>query len=221
MTLNLPKPILYLITRGATTEVTTPDSAEFQDILRQAAAAVAAGIQLIQIREKLLTAQVLFALTAGMVAVTRGSLTRVLVNDRADIAAGAGADGVHLTTRSVAAEVIRKCFGPRFLIGASTHSQAEVKVACEQGADFAVFGPIFATSSKEKYGPPQGLEKLREAVKESPSFPLIALGGISLDNTNECLRAGASGIAGITVFGEPNTLARTVETIEGFKDHSA
>lgn len=221
MTLNLSKPILYLITRGATTEATTADSAEFRNILRQAAAAVTAGIQLIQIREKLLTAQVLFELTAGVVALTRGSLTRVLVNDRADIAAGAGADGVHLTTRSVAPEVIRKSFGAKFLIGASTHSQAEVKLAREQGADFAVFGPIFATSSKEKYGPPLGPEKLNDAVQASASFPLIALGGISLENANQCLRAGASGIGGITLFGEPNTLALAVETIDGFTDHSA
>ena len=213
MTLNLSKPILYLITRGGTTEATTPDSAEFRNILRQAAAAVAAGIHLIQIREKLLTAQVLFELTAGIVALTRGSLTRVLVNDRADIAAGAGADGVHLTTRSVAAEVIRQSFGAKFLIGASTHSRAEVKLACEQGADFAVFGPIFPTSSKEKYGPPLGPEKLIDAVQESASFPLIALGGISLENAHECFRAGASGIAGITLFAEPATLAPTVEAV--------
>jgi thiamine-phosphate pyrophosphorylase len=221
MTLNLPKPILYLITRGATTEATTPDSEEFRNILRQVSAAITAGIQLIQIREQRLTAQVLFELTAGVVAVADGSSTRVLVNDRADIAACAGADGVHLTARSLSPEVIRKTFAAKFLIGASTHSLAEVHVAREQGADFAVFGPIFATPSKEKYGPPLGPGKLREAVQQLPSFPLIALGGISLENANECLVAGASGIAGITLFGEPNALAMTVETIEGFTDHSA
>jgi thiamine-phosphate pyrophosphorylase len=214
MTFNLSKPILYLITRGATNEATTPDREEFRRVLNQAAAAVGAGIQLIQIREKQLTAQVLFELTVRVVAVARGSSTRVLVNDRADIAAGAGADGVHLTTRSVAPGVIRKSFGAKFLIGVSTHSRAELRVAREQGADFAVFGPIFATSSKEKYGAPLGPERLADAVQESPSFPLIALGGISLENANECLRAGASGVAGITLFGEPSTLATTVQTIQ-------
>ena len=213
MTLNLPKPILYLITRGATNEATTPDREEFRGILDQVSAAVSAGVQLIQIREKQLTAQVLFELTVRVVAVARGSSTRVLVNDRADIAAGAGADGVHLTTRSVAPDVIRKSFGAKFLIGVSTHSPAELKLAREQGADFAVFGPIFATSSKEKYGAPLGPEKLSEAVHGLPSFPLIALGGISLANANECLRAGASGIAGITLFGGLATLGKTVETI--------
>src|SRR5882762_7232174 len=148
MMLNLPKPILYLITRGATTEATSPDSEEFQNILRQVFAAVTAGIQLIKIREKQLTAQVLFELTAGVVTIVRGSSTRVLVNDRADIAASAGADGVHLTTRSLAPDIVRKTFGANFLVAASTHSLTEARVACREGADFAVFGPIFATSSK-------------------------------------------------------------------------
>ncbi|HEX7531336.1 MAG TPA: thiamine phosphate synthase [Pyrinomonadaceae bacterium] len=217
MTLNLSKPILYLITRGATVEATTPESEEFRNILQQASAAVTAGIQLIQIREKRLTARVLFELTARVVAIARGSSTRVLVNDRADIAASAGADGVHLTTRSLGADVIRKMFGANFLIGASTHSLTEARAACREGADFAVFGPIFPSPSpspsKEKYGPPLGAGQLIEATRELSPFPLIALGGISIENVNECLSAGASGIAGITLFGEPNTLAKTVETI--------
>jgi len=213
MMLNLPKPILYLITRGATTEATTPDSEEFQTILRQVSAAVTAGIQLIQIREKQLTAQVLFELTAGVVTIVRRSSTRVLVNDRVDIAKSAGADGVHLTTRSLTPDVIRKMFGAKFLIGASTHSLIEAHDARRQGADFAVFGPIFPSPSKEKYGPPLGLRKLSEAARELGPFPLIALGGISIENVNKCLLARASGIAGITLFSEPDNLATTVETI--------
>ncbi len=214
MTLNLPKPILYLITRGATTETTTPDSAEFQSILQQTSAAVTAGIELIQIREKQLTARSLFELTAAVTAIARGSSTRILVNDRADIAAGAGADGVHLTTRSLAADVIRKTFGAKFLIGASTHSLIESRDVCRQGADFAVFGPVFPSPAKEKYGPPLGLMKLSEAARDLAPFPLIALGGISVENARECLRAGAAGVAGITLFRELNTLSTTVETIE-------
>jgi thiamine-phosphate pyrophosphorylase len=215
MTPNLPKPILYLITRGATVEATTPESEEFRNILQQVSAAVTAGIQLIQIREKQLTTRVLFELTARVVAIARGSSTRVLVNDRADIAASAGADGVHLTTRSLTPDVIRKTFGANFLIGASTHSLTEAQAACREGADFAVFGPIFPSPSKEKYGPPLSVGQLIEATCELAPFPLIALGGISIENVNECLSAGAYGIAGITLFGEPNTLAKTVETIRG------
>ncbi len=213
MTLNLPRPILYLITRGATTETTTSDSEEFQDILQQVSAAVTAGIQLIQIREKQLTAQVLFELASGVVAISRGSSARVLVNDRADIAASAGAHGVHLTTTSVTPHDIRRTFGAKFLIGASTHSLVEARDAFRQGADFAVFGPVFHSLSKAKYGSPLGLPKLAEAARELAQFPLLALGGISLENVDECLFAGASGIAGITLFGQLNRLANTVETI--------
>ncbi|MDX6559587.1 MAG: thiamine-phosphate pyrophosphorylase [Blastocatellia bacterium] len=213
MTLNLSKPILYLITRGATTEATTPDSEEFQQILKQVSAAVTAGVQLIQLREKQLPAQVLFELTAAVVSIARGSSTRILVNDRADVAAGAGADGVHLTTHSLTSDTIRNAFGAKFLIGASTHSLLEAREASRQGADFAVFGPIFPSPAKAKYGAPLGLEKLSEAARGLTPFPLIALGGVSLENANQCLLAGASGIAGITLFGDPNTLSTTVETL--------
>jgi thiamine-phosphate pyrophosphorylase len=216
MTLSLPKPILYLITPGVTTEATTPASEEFRNLLQQVSAAVAAGIQLIQIREKQLTARVLFELASSVVAIARGSSTRVLVNDRADIAAGAGADGVHLTTRSLAPNVIRKTFGGKFLIGASTHSLVEARNAFGLGADFAVFGPIFPSPAKEKYGQPLGVGHLGDAARELDPFPLIALGGISLEQVNDCLLAGASGIAGITLFSQPKGVAMTVDTIRRF-----
>jgi thiamine-phosphate pyrophosphorylase len=213
MTLNLSKPILYLITRGATAEATTSASKEFQDILRQVSAAVAAGVQLVQLREKGLTARVLFELTARAAEITRGTSTRLLVNDRADIAAGAGADGVHLTTRSLEPEIVRKTFGADFLIGASTHSLAEATSARDGGADFVVFGPIFPTSSKEEYGPPLGVDRLAKVASELAPCPVLALGGISRENAQECLRAGASGIAGITVFSVPKNLSRAVDEI--------
>lgn len=203
---NLSKPILYLITPGATTETTTPDAVEFQQVLMQVSSAAAAGIPLIQIREKSLTARVLFALTQRITMITRGSATRVLVNDRADIAASAGADGVHLTTRSLEAGVIRRTFGSQFLIGASTHSLAEARAAKEGGADFAVFGPIFESSPRKEYGSPSGTGSLREAAGQLAPFPLIALGGISMKNAKECLDAGAAGIAGISLFREPRGL---------------
>jgi thiamine-phosphate pyrophosphorylase len=213
MALLLPKPILYLITRGATAEATTSASKEFQDILRQVSAAVAAGVQLIQLREKRLTARVLFELTARAVEITRGTSTRLLVNDRADIAASAGADGVHLTTRSLEPEIVRKTFGVDFLIGASTHSLAEATSARDGGADFVVFGPIFPTSSKEEYGPPRGVDCLVDMAAELAPFPVLALGGISIDNAPECFRAGASGLAGISLFCAPENLSRTCAEI--------
>jgi thiamine-phosphate pyrophosphorylase len=213
MPLNLSRPILYLITRGATTEGTTPDAPEFALILHQVSAAVAAGINLIQIREKQLTARVLFELVERAGDLTRGTNTRLLVNDRADVAVGAGADGVHLTTQSLDAAMIRKTFGKEVLIGTSTHSLAAARFAQEQGADFVVFGPVFETQSKKSFGPPVGLEKLTDVARELRGFPVLALGGISVANAADCFAAGAQGIAGITLFSDPQTLMQTANVI--------
>jgi thiamine-phosphate pyrophosphorylase len=214
MPLNLSKPILYLITRGATSDATNFSSSEFQDILLQVSSAVDAGIDLIQVREKHLSARVLFELTERAVEITRDSPTRLLINDRADIAAGAGADGVHLTTRSLNAATIRKTFGKDFLIGASTHSLAEVTAARDLGADFAVYGPISETESKAKYGAPLGVEKLAEVTGRLVGFPILAIGGITTTNAAECLNAGASGIAAISLFVDPSNVKIAVEKIK-------
>lgn len=213
MPLNLSKPILYLITRGATIESTTSASPEVQDILLQVSSAVDAGIDLIQLREKNLTARVLFELTERAVEITRGTSTRLLVNDRSDVAAGAGADGVHLTTQSLDAATIRKTFGEDFLVGASTHSLAEASVAGRSGADFIVFGPIFPTRSKTPYGSPVGVESLAEVTRSLDRLPVLALGGISVSNVRDCFATGASGIAAISLFTDPKTLQGIAATI--------
>lgn len=195
-------PTIYPITSGATTAQTTPDDPQFLNILRLVEAAVAARVPLFQIREKALPARVLFELVVRAVEITRGSETRLFVNDRSDIARAAGADGVHLTSESLRADVVRRIYGPEFLIGVSTHSVGEARIARIKGADFVVFGPVFETESKRVFGPPQGLEKLREVCSELREFPVIAIGGITLDNGKACLEAGASGIAGISLFNE-------------------
>jgi thiamine-phosphate pyrophosphorylase len=194
MPLNLPRPITYTITSGTTTPQTIPD------ILRFLEAIVKAQIPLFQIREKSLPARVLYELTERAVEITRGSNTRLLVNDRADIARAAGADGVHLTARSLPADVVRNICGPEFVIGVSTHSLAEARAAQAAGADFVVFGPIFDTESKRAFGEPQGLEKLREVTRALGDFPVIAIGGVTRENFASCIAAGASGIAGISMF---------------------
>jgi len=213
MLLNPSRPILYLITRGVTTEGTTPDAPEFALILNQISAAVEAGIPLVQIREKQLTARVLFELVEQASNLTRGTNTRLLVNDRADVAVAAGADGVHLTTQSLDVATIRKTFGEKVLIGASTHSLAEARSAHDQGADFIVFGPVFDTQSKKLFGPPLGLEKLTDVVRELHDFPVVALGGISAANAQGCFAAGAQGIAGINLFSDPKTLMLVTSSI--------
>ena len=185
-----------------TTAKTTPESPEFSNILRLVEAAVGAEIPLVQIREKSLTARVLYELASRATALTKGSPTRLLVNDRFDIARAAGADGVHLTTRSLPASEIRRISGDDFVIGVSTHSLETALNARAEGADFIVFGPVFETPSKQIYGEPQGLEKLREVTTALKGFPVLAIGGIDLENANECFRVGASGVAAIRLFNE-------------------
>ena len=195
MPLQVPVPIIYPITSG-----TTPAA----NILRLIHAAVDAEVPLFQIREKLLSARALYELVVRAVSITRGSKTRLIVNDRVDVARAAGADGVHLTAHSLPADVVRRTWGLEFLIGVSTHSLAEAQGARAGGADFVVFGPVFETESKRAFGPPQGLDKLREVTRELNHFPVLAIGGITLDNIAACLHAGARGVAGISLFSNPD-----------------
>jgi len=172
-----------------------------------------ANIDLVQLREKNLTARTLYELTARAAEISGDSGTRLLVNERSDVAQAAGADGVHLTTNSIEASVIRRAFGRDFLIGVSAHSLAEARAAREAGADFAVFGPVFGTESKRQYGSPVGLERLHETAQVLASFPVLAIGGISLTNASGCLRAGASGIAAIRLFANSESLGSVVAAI--------
>lgn len=151
----------------------------------------------------------LYELAASAARETCGSDTRLLVNDRADIARAAGADGVHLTTRSLEAGVVRRTFGEDFLIGVSTHSLAEASNAQRRGADFATFGPVFDTPSKRAYGQPTGLAALEEAAHALAPFPLLALGGITLERARDTLRAGAHGLAAIRLFHDAHALQET------------
>jgi thiamine-phosphate pyrophosphorylase len=174
---------------------------------------VVAGIDLIQIREKNLSAGVLYQLSASAARVTRGSATKLLINDRSDIAAAAGADGVHLTTHSLPTDVVRRTFGDEFLVGVSTHSAPEGSVARRSEADFVVFGPVFETASKSEYGAPQGLTNLERICADLSPFPVLALGGLTINNAAACIRAGAHGVAGISMFGNPGELAGVVTAI--------
>lgn len=175
----------------------------------------AAGLDWIQIREKDLSGRIVSALTRD--ALSRISMhqdsaqpaTRIIVNDRLDAAIAEGAGGVHLGEKSLPLAEARRLLANThaqlppgdFLVGVSCHSLDAAKTAASRGADYIFFGPVFATPSKAQYGPPQGLERLRE-VCSSLAIPVLAIGGITLQNVPACLAAGARGIAAIRLFQE-------------------
>lgn len=207
------KPILCYVTERRAFATGDPTEA----VLRKCREAIAAGVDWIQIREKDLPTCALLALARRAVDAARGSATRILVNDRLDVSLAASAAGVHLGGESLpVAEVVRwrqQGHAPTdFLIGASCHSSAEAVAAESAGADYLFFGPVFASPAKLPYGPPQGLERLGEVCRRVRS-PVLAIGGIALDNAAECLRAGVAGLAAIRLFQESPDLAEVVRRL--------
>ena len=162
------------------------------DPLLHAATAVGDGIDLIQVREKDLDARRLFDLVCAIRRLAVGSKTKVLVNGRLDVAIAASIDGVHLPGNGLPPRRVRPLVRT---LGCSVHSIDEARSAEDDGADFLIFGPIFETPGKTAVG----LDALRHVV-QSVRIPVLAIGGISHQNTPSVLSAGASGIAAIRLF---------------------
>jgi thiamine-phosphate pyrophosphorylase len=214
-------PILCYVTdrrslSGASTSGTQPAR-----LLEKISAIAAAGVDWVQIREKDLAARELAALTRD--AIARRAKARIIVNDRLDVALADSAGGVHLgeeglSVADVARFVKRTAFDPNgnLLIGASCHSLDGVKAAVRDGADYVFFGPVFATPSKAKFGKPQGLKKLA-TVCSAMSVPVIAIGGITLENAGECISAGAAGIAAIRLFQDATDPVKIISTLKRLK----
>jgi thiamine-phosphate pyrophosphorylase len=181
--------------------------------------AAEAGVDWIQIREKDLSGRKLIELVRRVKEVLPEA-TRLVVNDRLDAAIAGKAAGVHLGASSVPApEVIRWSRAGNapadFLVGVSCHSLEEAVAAARAGASYIFFGPVFGTPSKDSFGPPQGTRRLAEVCR-SVQIPVLAIGGVNRENAEECLRAGASGIAAIRLFqqaGDGVALARIVSRL--------
>jgi thiamine-phosphate pyrophosphorylase len=156
-------------------------------------------VDFIQIREKDLPDRALLKLASHALALARRSPTRILLNGRADIALAAGLHGVHLPSGGPFPGDIRPWTPPGFLIGVSVHSVREARIAAASGADYVLLGHVFATASKAAYGPPVGLDTLRRVCR-AVTAPVFALGGIVPEVIEKTLDAGASGVAGISLF---------------------
>jgi thiamine-phosphate pyrophosphorylase len=226
-------PILCYVTDRRSLSV---PSAAVGVLCQKIAAIVAAGVDWVQIREKDSPAREMAALTRE--AVAHRSAVRIIVNDRLDVAIAEQAGGVHLgeaglpvadvarwVNRSESGVVVSDhgaasqfpvAASGDFLIGASCHSLDGAKAAVRDGADYIVFGPVFATPSKAKFGEPQGVEKLA-AVCSAVSVPVIAIGGITLENTGECIAAGAAGIAAIRLFQDAADPAGIVSSLKNLR----
>jgi thiamine-phosphate pyrophosphorylase len=163
-------------------------------LVEQARFAVAAGIGVIQLRELDLEGRALAELASRLVHLTRGSRTKVVVNDRLDIAMAAGADGVHLRGTSFDAVHVRACCRPGFLVGRSVHTVREAEAAGP--VDYLIAGTIWPSASKPLDRALLGVEGLAR-IASAVSVPVLAIGGIQPDRAGDVARAGAAGIAAI------------------------
>jgi thiamine-phosphate pyrophosphorylase len=197
--------LLYYITDRS--QFPGDEGARRHALLAKAAEAARAGVDYIQLREKDLSARELETLARQVVAAVRENSpsTHLLINSRTDVALAAGADGVHLRANDVAPHEVRQVLEvsarpplttDQFLVASSCHTAVDVFHAGSEAADFAVFGPVF----EKQHAQPAGIAALREVCRAK--IPVLALGGINLENAASCRNAGAAGIAAIRLFQE-------------------
>jgi len=167
-------------------------------LIQQCSDAVRAGVDMIQVRERDVDGGPLALLVADLVRLTRGTATRVVVNDRLDVALACGADGVHLRGDSIPPESARSIVPPGFLIGRSVHDEQEAATV-----DYLIAGTVFPTSSKPGLTEWLGLEGLARICHEV-AVPVLAIGGITAERLPGVAAAGAAGIAAIGLFANAN-----------------
>jgi thiamine-phosphate pyrophosphorylase len=166
------------------------------------------GVKAIQLREKEFTSKDLLALSLSLRKIAKKYSSALFINDRVDIALLSEADGVHSPENGIRASDVRK-INSNFVTGKSVHSLGSAKEAEDNGYDYIIFGPVFRTDSKVKFGKPQGLKKLRE-INESVDIPVFAVGGITPVRAEKCIEAGASGVAVIGAIFRSTDLKKTI-----------
>jgi thiamine-phosphate pyrophosphorylase len=174
-----------------------------------AAAMVAGGARLVQVRAKALSDADLLDAVRRALPVVRSAGGALIVNDRADVALVAGADGVHVGQEDLPPEECRRLLGERALVGCSTHDLEQLGRASREPVDYVAFGPVFETASKAAPDPVVGLQGLREARRRT-ALPLVAIGGITAARATEVVAAGADGVAVIGAVLHAPDLAQAV-----------
>jgi thiamine-phosphate pyrophosphorylase len=198
---NFPR--LYAIIDSAQVEQRSP-LAVFEML-------VSAGVELIQYRDKEGSPRQLFETSRQLAECARKCHATFIVNDRADVALLAGADGVHLGQNDLPVELARRLLRPGTIVGSSTHSIPQVDEADRSSADYIAFGPVFPTQSKERPDPTVGLEGVRAARSATPK-PLVGIGGITAENARAVIEAGADAVAVISdLLRHPDVAARARE----------
>jgi thiamine-phosphate pyrophosphorylase len=179
-------------------------------LLEKIAEAARCGVDYVQLREKDLTARDLEALAReAMERIRRsGGKVRLLINSRTDVALAVGADGVHVRSKDISPDEVRKIWraakrSAEPIVAVSCHTETDVMAAEKAGADFVVFGPVFAKKDAAEIR--AGVELLRSVCRSN--IPVFALGGVTAENAAECAAAGARGVAGIRLFQESNVAA--------------
>ncbi len=178
-------------------------------LVKHITALSAAGVKAIQLREKNMPAGEMLGFAKSAGSENKKNRSKLIINDRLDIAILSGAAGVHSTSNGIENRYIRK-FAPGMLSGKSVHSLNEAVNAENDGYDYILFGPIYRTPSKVKYGKPQGLKKLKQ-VCNSVKIPVFAVGGINPKRIRKCINAGAYGVAAIREFADTKNIRKAVK----------
>jgi len=183
------------------------DSKLNKDLYKIVNKACNAGVKAVQLREKELPPKELLKLAQQLRTSTKKNKAKLFINDRYDIALLSKADGLHAPEKGIMPSHIK--YPQKIILGRSVHSLKSAIEAEQNGFDYIIFGPVFKTPSKVKFGSPQGIGKLKE-VTASVTIPVFAVGGITPSKAKKCIDAGAFGVAVIREIMQSNNIARTV-----------
>lgn len=188
----------------------TDEGQSYSSLIKKVTEACKYGFKAVQLRNKKISTQQLLKLAKELRRITSKFSANLFINDRADIALLSKADGIHFPSGAID---IKSLLSYNILLGKSTHSLKDAKESFYNRCDYILFGPVFETASKLKYGKPQGLKKLQR-ICEQIEIPVFAVGGITPKRAKMCLKVGAYGVAVISAISKSDNLKRTISEFE-------